>query len=40
MDPKEFTDQNVCVVGMGNTAVDIAVDLKKISKQVYIYLYK
>ena len=40
MDPKEFTDQEVCIVGIGNTAVDIAVDLSKICKKVYIFFIR
>ena len=37
MDPKEFTDQEICVIGLGNTAVDTAVDLSKICKKVHFY---
>ena len=34
MEPDEFSGQEVCIVGIGNTATDIAVDLSKICKKV------
>jgi len=34
--PEEFADQRVVVVGMGNSAMDIAVELSYLAKQVYL----
>ncbi|KAH7673155.1 Protein FMO-5, partial [Aphelenchoides avenae] len=34
--PLNYRDKTVVVVGIGNSAVDIAIDLSKIAKQVYI----